>query len=568
MKYILLFLVNSLFCFDLMAQEMLTAFERSDGKKTTHYADGIAMYKSLAKRSSNLQIEEKGVTDFGLPLHLVTYQNQAYQGEIHTFLILNAIHPGEPAGAEASLMFIRDVVTGKQTVPDNIRLAIVPFYNIGGMHNRYTAVRFNQDGPEDVGFRGNAKNLDLNRDFIKMDSKNAFAFVEIFQSLDPDLFLDTHTTNGSDFQHVMTLLATQKDKLGYELSNLMQEQMIPDIYKAMEVAGYPPVPYVNAFGTAPQEGFNGFLDLPRYSSGYAALFQTPGIVSEAHSLKTFPERVNASYELIRIMTEWIGNNGTELHKTRLQDRKTIREASSLALNWKQDKSQADTLNFLGFESFELVCDITGMKTIGYDRSKPKTYRTPFYDHFIPTQKRDKPQYYIISKAWDEVVKRLKQNKVEMMELESDSLMSVVAYKIKDYTTAKVPFEGHFKHAEIQLEAYETEVQLYAGDYLIPTDQDNVRYLMEALEPDAPDSFFSWNFFDTILQQKEYFSIYKMIEKLPSILEANPDIKAALERKKKEDEDFEQNAYAQMYFVYERSRAKEKSHLRYPVFFIK
>lgn len=57
---------------------------------------------------------------------------------------------------------------------NNVTFSFILCYNVGGMMNRSSSSRANQDGPEEYGFRGNSQNLDLNRDFIKMDSEEAF----------------------------------------------------------------------------------------------------------------------------------------------------------------------------------------------------------------------------------------------------------------------------------------------------------------------------------------------------------------------------------------------------------
>ena len=117
---------------------------------------------------------------------------------------------------------------------ENTVLAIIPFYNIGGVHQRGAFSRVNQKGPQEYGFRGNAKNYDLNRDFIKTDSQNMRAFATIFQYWQPDVFVDNHVTNGADYQHVLTYLATQPDKLGGSLGQYLRQSMIPALEKALQ----------------------------------------------------------------------------------------------------------------------------------------------------------------------------------------------------------------------------------------------------------------------------------------------------------------------------------------------
>ena len=135
------------------------------------------------------------------------------------------------------MMLSRDIIGKKITLPDNVVLAIIPVYNIGGALNRNSFSRANQNGPESYGFRGNAQNLDLNRDFIKCDSKNARSFTEIFHYLNPDIFIDNHVSDGADYQHVMTLITTQHNKLGNELGEWLKKTFEPKLFTGMHDKG-------------------------------------------------------------------------------------------------------------------------------------------------------------------------------------------------------------------------------------------------------------------------------------------------------------------------------------------
>jgi hypothetical protein len=198
-------------------------FEKSNGLESATYFEAIDWYKNLDKVSPQVLLKQMGMTDAGYPLHvvLVSSDGKFDAGQWHkqnkaVILINNGIHPGEPDGIDASMLLLRDIVTKKIKLPDNVCLAFIPVYNIGGCLNRGSTSRANQNGPTEYGFRGNAQNLDLNRDFTKNDSKEAKAFAQIFHLLDPDILIDNHVSDGADYQHTMTLLTTQYDKLGYD----------------------------------------------------------------------------------------------------------------------------------------------------------------------------------------------------------------------------------------------------------------------------------------------------------------------------------------------------------------
>ena len=220
----------------------------------------------------------------------------------------NAIHPGEPCGVDATMMLTRDILEGKVPIPEDLVLVLIPFYNISGGLNRNGYSRANQVGPEAHGFRGNARNLDLNRDFVKCDSKNARSFNLLFNKWQPHVMIDNHTSNGADYQYVMTLIATQKDRLAPELSNVLTENMLPDLYDQMADKGYEMTPYVYARNT-PDEGIAGFLDYGRFSSGYASLHHTISFMPETHMLKPYKDRVWSTYEFMASMIRYLDGNG-------------------------------------------------------------------------------------------------------------------------------------------------------------------------------------------------------------------------------------------------------------------
>jgi len=252
-----IFILSTIFLYVLIPgfsqEKFVIPFEKSKGKETTTYFECIDYYIQLANQYESIHIQEYGMTDSGYPLHIIMYnpnENFNHQNTSNLkILVINAIHPGEPAGVDASMMLLRDLASG--IIPDEnlkgILLTVIPIYNIGGALNRSSYSRANQNGPEEYGFRGNAKNLDLNRDFIKMDSKNARSFVKWFQEFNPEIFVDTHTTNGADYQYKMTYVETHPQKLGGSLGHFLKETFSPSLVKSMTDRGYEICPFVNIY---------------------------------------------------------------------------------------------------------------------------------------------------------------------------------------------------------------------------------------------------------------------------------------------------------------------------------
>lgn len=317
------FLFLILLLLPTMTKSQQTIFEKSNGKETATYFETISFYKELAQHSSLIKFETKGPTDAEYPLNLILISadknfDPAYWHSKNKVVILinNGIHPGEPDGIDASMMLVRDIINKKVKLPANVAIGIIPVYNIGGSLNRNSFSRVNQDGPESYGFRGNAQNLDLNRDFTKCDSKNARSFSQIFHFLNPDILVDTHVSDGADYQHTMTLITTQFDKLGTNLGAWVKTTFEPALFKGMKEKKWDMVPYLNVEDTDPSKGFSMFYDSPRFSSGYAALFNTISFMPETHMLKPYKQRVQSTYDLLHTMIQQASINEKELLATR------------------------------------------------------------------------------------------------------------------------------------------------------------------------------------------------------------------------------------------------------------
>lgn len=565
--FTLLFVLHT----SLIAQP-LTVFEQSKGLRSATYEQTITWYRQLDEEYASINMQEAGPTDVHFPLHVVYFDKSAKfdvsgwkrEGKL-ILLINNGIHPGEPDGIDASMMLMRDVASGKMKVPDNIVLAIIPVFNVGGMLNRGSYSRANQNGPEAYGFRGSAQNLDLNRDFIKIDAGETRSLVQLFHKLDPDLFIDNHVSNGSDYQHIMTLLSTQHNKLGGSMGAYLEQTLEPAIYNDMKTRGYDLVPYVNHWGHAPDKGWKQFYEGPRFASGFTALFQTFGFVPETHMLKTFKQRTDATYVLMHSFISTASSHAEAIKNARIADRQALLAKTALPIEWKSDTTANKLITFKGYKAGYKPSEVSGKPRLYYDRKKPYNKVVPFYNIYMPAREVAVPQAYIIPQGWDRVIERLKMNDVQMQRLEHDTTMRLTVYYIDEYETSKGPYEGHYLHSNVKLKTIKKEIRLLQGDYLIPLNQYAKRYLVEVLEPNAPDAFFAWGFFDAILQQKEHYSDYVFEDEAAEILSSNENLRKALNDKRAADSEFAEDGDAQLDFVYRNSAYYEPVHMRYPIF---
>ena len=554
--------------------DFTTQFEKKAGIETPEYKDIISYYERLAAEYSEISLFSFGQTDAGKPLHLVVYSaegiynvDEITKSTKNRVLINNGIHPGESDGIDASMLLLRDIVQNdslKQKYKNSL-IAVIPVYNVGGALNRNSHTRANQNGPVSYGFRGNGRNFDLNRDFIKQDTKNAAAFAEIFHTVNPDIFIDNHVSNGADYQYALTHLFTQHDKLGGNLGTFLENEMRPDIEKSLQEKEIIITPYVNVWGNTPEAGFSQFFDSPRYSTGYTTLFHTLGLMVETHMLKPYKIRVTQTYELMLSTLDFIEEKSGKIKSLRANAASEILQRKTYPITYKVNQENPTVLNFKGYEATTINSKVTNGKRLFYDSTKPFTKEINYYNNFLKEKEITIPKAYVLEQGWHTIIDRLKNNNIQFSTFKKDTTITVQVNHILDYMTRSAAYEGHYLHYNTTVSESTKKITFRTGDLYIPTNQNGVRYLLETLEASATDSFFNWNFFDTILQQKEGYSAYVFEDIAADILAKNPVIKKQLEDKLKNEEAFAKNPRAQLEFVYKNSLHYEKAHLRLPVF---
>ena len=561
--FLLLILTYPLFCGAQEGEPYLS-------NKTYTYEQTIEAYTKMAREHPGLcTLQSHGFSDDGaeMSLFIINKSGKFESADFNDKVVLminNGIHPGEPCGVDACVKLSKDLLADPKLIPDNVVIGIIPLYNIGGAKNRNCCSRTNQNGPEMYGFRGNSKNLDLNRDFIKADSKNTKAFYAIYHYLHPHIFVDTHTSNGADYQHIMTLITSQTDKMTPELRNYTLEKLNPYLFDAMAKDGYDMVPYVHTVKQIPDDGIMDYLESPRYSTGYTNLFNTISFVTETHMLKTFRQRVESTYTFLELLINYMDKHYKELIELKQKADYQTAFMKEFPIEWVMDTVNVDSLFFKGYEAEYIPSEVTNAKRLYYNRDRPFERYIPYYNHFTPSKVVQRPDYYLIPGAWDNVIDNLKANHIKVYELTRDLELSVEVYYIADYETVGSPYEGHYLHHHVQPVKDTIVITYKKGDYIIPTQTVDSRFIVETLEPHATDSYLAWNYFDATLQQKEWFSAYVFEDEASTILDKNPGLKKRFEEMKKDDPEFAKNDFAQLYFIYKNSEHYEPTHKRYPI----
>ena len=573
-KHLLTSLFSVIIALSLAAQERSAApVLRYDENHSLTWEEAISFYKALDEAYPEAFLIEMGMTDAGRPLHLFIISGDG--GTIHSkdkalVLINNGIHPGEPEGIDASARFAADILADRDGMKKYLRnctVAIIPVYNIGGALARSSYWRINQNGPDEKGARRNTRFLDLNRDFVKQDSRDARAFAAIYNYLDPDVFLDTHTTNGSDHQFTVTLIATQPEKMHPEMQDFFRGKMLPELYDRMKtVQKNEMVPYVQYTDRGEIKAIIGFEEHAYYSTGYSALFNSFGFMTETLVYKPYPERVEGTRQFISELVRYTSLNHKEILRLRAEANRLTVNATSYALDWEQDTTRWDQIEYHGYRYEETLTPITGRKTGFYNHEKPYTDTIRYYNYFNPSVTVTVPEAYVLPFAWEEVIERLKANGVVMRQLPNDTTITVETYYIDSFEPAKRATQGHYVNSKVQLRAVTQEVEYQKGDFIIPLNQRANKYIVTMMEPLSESGFFTWNFFDSFLEGQDWYSVWGFESHLKKLLDQDPELRAAYDKARREDERMAADPVVQLQWLYQNTPVSEleKRTRLYPV----
>jgi len=558
-----------------MTTDLRTPYEQGNKNQTTTWADCIAWYQELARRyPSVLSFNVVGTSDAGLPIHagwvtadgVFDRERLKHEGRA-VFFNNNGIHPGEPEGIDACMALVRDFCT------DPARLAalgktvflFVPLYNVDGSINRANTSRVNQDGPEQFGFRGNARHLDLNRDFVKCDTLTAQVFNKLFTAWDPDVMVDTHTSNGADYPYTMTLIHTQTDKLGGALGAYLKETMLPHMFAEMARRGWPTCPYVNPVKDSPEHGIAEFLETARFSTGFAALHHTIGFMPETHMLKRFADRYESMRALVETALAFTVAQAPTIRQLRRAARDEGKTRREWPVHWAVDESNPSRCRFSGYAARHSQSELGAYTRLSYDRNQPWERDIAYYNSFPADIVVVTPRAYVVPQAWREAVERLQWNGVAMRRIEADEMREVQYYHIKSVASRPGAYEGHMFHDDVQLVKGRAQLLLRAGDWWIDLDQDQARYAIETLEPEGHDSFFRWGFFNSVLEKKEAYSDYVFEDHAMELLRAEPALRVKFDEWKLAHPELVSNQAEVLDYIFTNcQRYVEPEWRRYPV----
>jgi hypothetical protein len=562
----------------------VTPIEASDFQHTPTYFETLDYLKKLqAAKPDLIKLMSYGEnTDTGTPFSMVIVSKSSDKSAAGlkasgrpTVYVEAEIHPGEANGKDAGLMMIRDMTVNdrESALLDKINLIFVPVVNIDGDLRNGKYGRINQNGPANTGWRVDSRNLNLNRDFTKLDSPEIRDVVRILNEYDPDFFIDTHSTDGVVYQYDVTYC---NNGMGWAKNGTlwMNNVMTPRVYAELKDYGHQPNVCIsmNDNEDISQGYYPYYSDYARFSNQYADIRGIPGILVELHALKPYRQQVLANYTLYKSIFEAVGDNKDSLRTAIAEDR-AVRD-QQVTLTWKTPDGKAPIVDFKGVKYTKEMSPITGDKIVHWT-NQPMDYHIPLTAQTEPDLIVQRPKAYVVPAQWHEVIERLKVHGIKMTTLAAPTTMDVTVYRLEDVklgtpfepdreSADKIPgYEGHLLVTSKPV-AEHRKVTYPAGSVVIDPNQQLGTLAMDLLEPASPDSFLSWGFFNANLTSAEAPEAYVMEPMARAMLAESPALRKAFAEKLKTDKNFAKDRNARLNWFYNQTPFADSNRYMYPV----
>jgi len=513
-----------------------TRAEATQFVETPRYPETLAWLRRLQAASPWIRVTAFGTSPEGRDLILVVaskdraFDPAAAAKTGKAIVLLQAgIHAGEIDGKDAGMMLLRDMAITKerQALLDHVIFLFMPIYNVDG-HERFSAWnRINQDGPKEMGWRVTSRNLNLNRDYMKADAVETRAWLRSFTSWWPDLLVDSHVTDGADFRYDVTYSIESGPNTPPPVAAWVREAVVGRALKALEARGHLVSPYISLVDEVnPPKGLTGGASTPRFSTGYSVLQNRPGFLIETHMLKDYPSRVRATYDTLVALLEEIDARPEALRSAVRQADADAARPGPLPLRFETTQ-EANRVPFLGVEYRRESSAVSGGMMITYGKT-PLDLTLDRFDQVRPTVTVDKPFAYLVPPQWTEVIDVLRLHGLKLLRLKTPLEAAVDGYRLTDPKWQEAPFEGRHPVTCKATPVQGVARTFPAGSVVVPLDQRGSAVAVHLLDPQGPDSFVAWGFFDAIFEQKEYAESYVMEKMARSMLESDPKLRVEFE----------------------------------------
>ncbi len=562
--------------FGICGTQLETIFESSGGRKTPTYEETMAWFDELAAASDLIQVSSFGTSPQGRSLPLIIadglrrfdpVQHQDRQDEV-VLLVQACIHAGESCGKDAGMLLLRELVTDQRATAellDKVTLLFIPIFNVDG-HERFGPHnRINQNGPDEMGWRVTATNQNLNRDFLKADTLEMRQWLRLYQEWLPDFLIDIHSTDGADYQYAITYGLETHGNMDAGLTDWTSEYS-DAMNDAMKGAGYPMAPYVSFKQRHdPRSGLATWAAGPRFSQGYAAIQNRPGLLIETHMLKDYPTRVDAAHRLVLETMSHLNREAGALRRlVRAADNDVASPAfreKPFPLSFKLTENHR-AFEFLGV-SYEMVkSEITGGDWFRFSH-QPETMSIEFYDELVPNITAQLPEAYLVPPEWTVIIDRLQMHGIQFSRLAEPTEVEVRSWRLHGAKWREKPYEGHHP-VSFEMDPLVEKRVFPTGTVVVDMNQRAARVVAHLLEPQAPDSMVRWGYLDAVFERIEYVESYVIEDMIREMVIDNPGLLLELEEMKESDPDFAADPWAIRYWFYEKTPYYDEKVGVYPV----
>lgn len=544
----------------------VTPAELTDLTETPDYAQTISYLKKLVESSPLFRLEVIGQSPQGRDIYLVKASMQpdlVGQSGRPTLLVQAGIHSGEIDGKDAGLMLLRDIAHGdKADLLKQVDFLFIPVLSVDAHERRGEHHRMNQRGPLQQGWRSNASNLNLNRDYAKADSLEIRALLKVLNQYQPDLYMDVHVTDGEDYQYDITYGFNEPfASLSPNGASWLAQVYRPYLDRQLSRQGHIPGPLVFGLDSMDfSKGLSGSTSTPRFSNGYGDVRHLPTILVENHSLKPYKQRVLGTYVLLEQTLRLLQEQGKALQLAKKADENFRPQQQVLLFKAAE---QPDLIQFKGM-SYEIVqSDISKAPYVKWTGQAKEYVDFPVYWEKVPAIETEVPTAYWIPPQYQEVIQRLDIHGVKMTRITSPKKLELQQLVASDPQVAAKSFEGRVGVTATFTPQWQ-QIELAPGSVRVSTDQPLGALAVALLQPQAPDSFFSWGFFHGMFERTEYFETYAMIPWIEQQLAADPKLKQQFEQAVKADAKLQKDGQARLNWFYQRSPFYDQHYLKYPI----
>ena len=516
--------------------EWLTTAERSGFQETPRLAETVAYLKRLEKASPWIRVTSFGTSGEGRDLVLVvaakdgTFDPAAAARAGKAVVLLQAgIHAGEIDGKDAGMMLLRDIAVTRERAAllDHVVLLFMPIYNVDG-HERFGPYnRINQNGPREMGWRTTARNLNLNRDYMKADAPETRAWLGLFTTWWPDFVIDAHVTDGADYRYDITYGMETGPNVPAPVSAWLKEAVVGRALPALVAEGHRVSPYIFLRDeTDPAKGQTGGPATPRFSHGYTVLQNRPSFLIETHMLKDYGTRVRATYDTVAALVETIGADPAGLRDAVRRADAAAAGPGSTVLTMHATETPRP-VPFAGVAYRREPSAVSGAMRVIYG-SEPLDLIVDRFDTLEVAVAVDRPVAYLVPPQWTDVVAVLRAHGLRLERLAQPVTLPTDGYRLTEPKWQETPFEGRHP-VTFKAERLSGISRTFPeGTVVVPLAQRGSAVAVHLLDPQGPDSFASWGFFDAVFEQKEYYEPYVMETIARDMMEKDPTLRRDFE----------------------------------------